>query len=300
MSLGSETPGRSGSTARARLDSWKEIAAYLKRDMRTVQLWEKKEGLPVHRHTHTTRVSVYAYSDEIDAWRTQRRPQADPVLSLQPEAPTEIAQSPSAPPELARRTPATYFVIGVLVTCVIAAVGVRSYRHAKSRKKKDDQPAIAILPFDDLSVSPTQPYLANGLTEDLITDLGKSGRMQVISRSSISRFKGNVAALPEIAQELHASLVLEGTVTYSGKLARITVQLVDAATDRQLWANSYERNFDDILAFEDQIAGEITQSIIEQISHAASSGTISPVSENKPPTRSFGRLEPSVIGLTQA
>lgn len=281
MSLRSETPGLSGAAARVRLDSWKEIAAYLKRDMRTVQLWEKKEGLPVHRHTHTTRVSVYAYSDEIDAWRNRRRPQPDPALSLQAEAPIEIAQGLSAPPGPARRTPAIYFVVGMLVICVIATAGIRSYRHAKSRKKKDDEPVIAILPFDDLSVSRRQSYLADGLTEDLITDLGKSGCMQVISRSSISRFKGNLAALPEIAQELHANLVLEGTITYSAKLARITVQLVDATTGRQLWANSYERKFDNVLAFEDEIASEITQSVIQQISNGTSSDTISSVSGSK-------------------
>lgn len=78
---------QSAPASNLRLDSWKEIASYLKKDIRTVQLWEKNEGLPVHRHAHSTRASVYAYVAEIDAWQRKRQPQNEELTPLtQPSA----------------------------------------------------------------------------------------------------------------------------------------------------------------------------------------------------------------------
>jgi TolB-like protein len=246
-----------------RLDSWKEIAAYLKRDIRTAQFWEKKEGLPVHRHTHTARASVYAYPEEIDLWQKTRRPPvgAEPQLSAEPEvAPRQPDSLPS------RRKLPFYAFAAITLASLLTVLGIALWRQGRRQRSFWQPPAmLAVLPFEDLSSGPIEGYLADGLTDELITDLGRSGQLQVISRTSVIQFKGRHQSLPEIAQALHASLVLEGTVTYSGKRARISAQLIDATTDAHLWANSYEREFDDVLALQDEIASEVASSVVQKL-----------------------------------
>jgi len=274
-----------------RLDSWKEIAGYLKRDIRTVQLWEKKEGLPIHRHTHSTRASVYAYTAEIDNWQRNRRPQAEPELNSAaataaelapiPPVPTPIPAAPlssvsvpltDAPTEARKFSASTKIFAGILALLVISGAGVVIWRQThRPRGGVDQQATLAVLPFEDLSAVHAETYLADGLTDDLITNLGRSGQLQVISRTSASRFKGKHDPLPQIAQMLHANLVLEGTVTYSGKRARITARLTDAETDRNVWANSYERDFDNVLTLQDEVAEEIAGAIVGKLTGTTAS-----------------------------
>jgi TolB-like protein/Tfp pilus assembly protein PilF len=271
LALGTEKPSdQSGPSPNLRLDSWKDIAAYLKRDIRTAQLWEKKEGLPVHRHTHTTRASVYAYAAEIDVWQKNRRPQVDTELNPSDELPPIPTQIVSSAPPVARRRLTIYAFAGVLIVLALAAVGVASWREVRRQRDLQGRMAtVAVLPFEDLSAGPIEGYLADGLTDDLITDLGRSGQLQVISRTSVTQFKGKHESLPRIAQALHANLVLEGTVSYSGKRARIRAQLIDAATDRHLWANSYERDFDNVLTLQDEIADEVAAAVVEKLTGGA-------------------------------
>jgi Tfp pilus assembly protein PilF len=107
------------------------------------------------------------------------------------------------------------------------------------------------------------------MTDGLITDLGRSGQIQVISRRSVMQFKGQHVALPQIAAKLHVSLVLEGTIARSGKEIRVTAQLLDAASDHNLWASSYSRTTDDILGFQDEIAAEIATDVLQKLTGAA-------------------------------
>ena len=121
--------------------------------------------------------------------------------------------------------------------------------------------SIAVLPLANLSGDPEQDYFADGMTEALITELGKIGALRVISRRSVMRYKGSDKPLPEIARELNVETVVEGSVLRSGDRVRITAQLIHAATDSQLWAERYERNMRDILALQ----GEVTTAIAREI-----------------------------------
>jgi TolB-like protein/Flp pilus assembly protein TadD len=250
-----------------RLNSWKEIARYLKRDSRTVQLWEKKEGLPVHRHTHASRSTVHAFTDEIDAWQKSRRAGAEAGAEKEESAPLPATTALTA----ASLTPARRNRISVLAACallgvaLVAVMVVYTWRANGRRLLAYQHATLAVLPFEDLSASPTEDYVADGLTDDLITALGRSGQLQLISRTSVMRFKGHREPLPRIGQELHASLVLEGTVTYTGKRARITAQLIDAATDQHIWASSYERSFEDVIALQDDVADEVASAVIQKL-----------------------------------
>jgi TolB-like protein/Tfp pilus assembly protein PilF len=237
---------------------------YLGRDIRTVQLWEKKEGLPVHRHTHKARASVYAYASEIDTWRKNRRvPVATDVNS--PASSAAVPAQAAVPPPARRRLPA-YVFAGILVFLALVIGGVVRWRLVSRAGIFPDPPAtLAVLPFEDLSPGPLEGYLADGLTDDLITNLGRSGQLQLISRTSVARFKDTHESLPQIARALHANLVLEGTVMYSGKRARITAQLIDARNDQHLWANSYERDFDNVLSLQDEVAADVARAVLEKL-----------------------------------
>lgn len=121
--------------------------------------------------------------------------------------------------------------------------------------------SIAVLPLENLSGDPSQEYFADGMTEALITDLGKIGELHVISRTTAMHYKGNRKTLPEIARELHVDAVIEGAVLRSGDRVRIRARLVQAASDRQLWAERYERDLRDVLALQDEVARSIASEI---------------------------------------
>ncbi|MGD0227853.1 MAG: winged helix-turn-helix domain-containing protein [Terriglobia bacterium] len=125
--------------------------------------------------------------------------------------------------------------------------------------------SIAVLPLENLSGDPQQEYFADGMTEELITNLGKIGALRVISRTSVMRYKGTKKALPDIARELNVDALVEGTVSRSGNRVRITANLLQAQTDRHLWAESYERDLHDVLSLQDEVAQTIAQEIKIQV-----------------------------------
>ncbi len=120
---------------------------------------------------------------------------------------------------------------------------------------------IAVLPLLNLSGDTAQDYLADGMTEALTTDLARMESLQVISRTSAIQYKATKKSLPVIARELNADAVVEGSVQHSGNRVRVTAQLVRASDDRQLWANTYERDFPDVLALQDEVASAIAKQV---------------------------------------
>lgn len=121
--------------------------------------------------------------------------------------------------------------------------------------------AIAVLPLENLSADPAQDYFADGMTETLITTLAKIRALRVISRTSAMRYKGLRKSLPAIARELNVDAVIEGSVLRDGQRVRITAQLIHAASDQHLWAESYERDFRDILSLQSEIARQVASEI---------------------------------------
>ena len=121
--------------------------------------------------------------------------------------------------------------------------------------------SLAVLPLENLSGDAEQDYFADGMTEALTTDLARMESAQVISRSSTMQYKGTKKPLPVIARELHADAIVEGSVQRSGNRVRVTAKLIRAATDKHLWAETYERDFRDILALQDDVASAIAQQI---------------------------------------
>ena len=124
---------------------------------------------------------------------------------------------------------------------------------------KTDKLAICVLPFANMSGETEQEYFADGISEDIITDLSKVSALSVISRNSAFMFKGKHVDLPKVARELKVSHVLEGSVRKSGNRVRITAQLILAATNDHIWADRFDRDLNDIFALQDEISEAIVK-----------------------------------------
>lgn len=196
-----------------RLDSWKQIAAYLHRSVRTVRRWEHEEGLPVHRHVHRTLASVYALKSEVDAWR-----------------------------QAAARAP-------------------ESSRAAASSAASAPTRSIAVLPFANLSADPENEYFADGLTDEVTTTLAKVRDLRVTSRLSSMTLRGTSKGAKAISAQLGVRYLLEGSVRRAGQRLRVTAQLIDAANDNHLWADTYDGTVDDVFSIQEQLARVIVDAL---------------------------------------
>jgi len=121
--------------------------------------------------------------------------------------------------------------------------------------------SIAVLPLANFSGDPKQEYFADGMTEALIAGLAQIGAIDVISRTSVMQYKGTTKPLPQIARELGVDAILEGSVSRSSEKVRITVQLIRGATDRHLWAQSYDRPLRDVLDLQSEVARDVARTI---------------------------------------
>ena len=125
--------------------------------------------------------------------------------------------------------------------------------------------SLAVLPLESLSGDSGQEYFTEGMTDELTTDLARITALKVISRTSAMQFRGTKKPLPEVGKELNADAVVEGTVERSGNRVRITARLIDARSDRHLWAESYERDVQDALTLQNEVAGAIANEIRVQL-----------------------------------
>ncbi|HYO45229.1 MAG TPA: tetratricopeptide repeat protein [Gemmatimonadota bacterium] len=125
--------------------------------------------------------------------------------------------------------------------------------------------SIAVLPFVNLSADPENEYFSDGITEEILTALTKLGDLKVISRTSIMQYKGTSKSVREIGSELEVGMVLEGSVRRARDRVRITAQLIDAGSDRHLWAENYDRDLDDIFAIQSDVAQRIVDTLRMQL-----------------------------------
>ena len=240
------------------LDSWKEIAVYVKRDVSTVQRWEKREGMPVHRHQHDKRGSVYALSSELDAWLQSRKLQLEDV-NEQPIATPASASTGDAPKRVLQWH--RWLAFGGVAALALLAV---TYLLTRSRSAQATGPKItslAVLPLKNLMGEPAQQYLVDGLTDEVTAKLARLGNLRVVSRTSAALYADTHKSLPQIASELNADAVVTGSVERSGNRVRVRTNLVRAGTDEVLWAENYDRDLSDVLGLE----GEVSQAIAREV-----------------------------------
>jgi TolB-like protein/Tfp pilus assembly protein PilF len=246
-------PPASANPGDERLDSWKEIAAYLKREIRTLHRWEAQEGLPIHRHLHKERGSVYAYRSELDSWWNNRRA----VL----ERPAPAAEAKGQPGRL--RLISVVVGLAILLAVAVYLVGPRFWpQHGRTGKVM-----LAVLPFENLSGQTDEEYFSDGLTDELITQLGgmEPVHLGVIARTSTMQYKHASKSASQVGHELGVDYILEGTVRREGKLVRVAIKLVQVTDQTQLWTESYERNLGNMMAFHGEVARDVARRIQVQL-----------------------------------
>ncbi|MGB8591767.1 MAG: winged helix-turn-helix domain-containing protein [Candidatus Acidiferrales bacterium] len=156
-------------------------------------------------------------------------------------------------------------ILAVALVVAVALLAALSSNRVRERLFGRPSPpriqSLAVLPLVNLSGNPDQDYFADGMTEALITDLGKIGALRVISRTSVMQYKDTKRPLPEIARELNVDALVEGTVTRSGNHLRITANLLQASPEKHLWAESYESEVGDILTVQEEVAQAVAHEI---------------------------------------
>jgi TolB-like protein len=292
------TAPRDTESANTRLNSWKEIADFLDRDVRSVQRWERERGLPVHRIPGQKGGAVFAYKEELEAWlrsgkaaepsnaaatnETESAAVADSSQSVSDEASGSAKNNPRVNRSFANITLGASLLI-------VMGLGTYFLLHRKTPAAKiapaPNIHSIAVLPLRNLSGDPDQEYFADGFTEELVTDLAQIHSLKVISRTSIMIYKGSNKPLPQIARELNVDSILEGAVTRDGNRVRVTAQLIDASTDTHLWARTYDADLKDVLDIQNQVSRAIVDDVRVQLSpeekeRLASSPTVDPEAED--------------------
>ena len=250
------------SDADDRLESWKEIASYLKREVRTVQRWEKTEGLPVRREQRDKLATVFAYRSEIDAWRLSRQNYESEI-----DAPDDresvnggnnsddIDPSPPDPEPAPRRSPKYLLVAAGLIALIGGGYKffMQSGVPAKTR--------LVVLPIRCIGADVGQAAFCEGLTQTMTTQLGRldPDHLGVIAPNTAFAVKDY--SIEKIGRELQVQYVLEGTVTRSGEQVRIDAQLIQVSDQTLKHAIVFSHDLGDILALQNNVAQSIAGEI---------------------------------------
>jgi TolB-like protein/DNA-binding winged helix-turn-helix (wHTH) protein len=198
--------------------------------------------------------------------------------------PVEDAQAPPASAEEAddsgkvlslaapgQRESRLAVVVRAAIVCAVLALGLIAWtvwRSVRARPAAASIHSLAVLPLSNLSGDPSEDFFSDGMTDQLITDLAKVGSLRVISRTSVMQYKGTRKSLPEIARELNVDAIVEGSVIRSGHRVRVTAQLLEARTDRHIWAETYDRDLGDVLKLQGEVAGAIAQQVRAEVTPA--------------------------------
>src|SRR5947209_11180396 len=243
-----------------RLDSWKEVAAYLKRDERTVRRWEEREGLPIHRHQHKSRAAIFAYKSELDAWWNN----GQNALETQEQAQGGSETSAKLPAE---SSPSVYHTLVARRWVALAAgllliAPVIAYRIAMPNRPSA-QMRIVVLPFQNMTGDPNQEFFADGMTEEMISQLGamNPNRLGVIARTSAVKYKNSGKGINQIGNEMGVDYVLEGSVREAGSRVRVTAQLIRVSDQMHVWSESLDRGFKDVVELQSDVAQAIARRI---------------------------------------
>ena len=185
-----------------------------------------------------------------------------PELSPQPLAVPEAPESGLAdrPARATRRLPSLAWKVSGLVL-VLLVVSLVAWELQPRIHRSPVIRSLAVLPLENLSNDASQDYFADGMTDELISNLGQISALRVISRTSVMTYKHAHKALPQIARELNVDAIVEGAVLHSGNQVRITAQLIDASADQHMWSRSYEGELRDTLALQSKVAKAIAEQI---------------------------------------
>ena len=291
----SDTPSAPGKLAEPpknepRLESWGEIATYLRRDIRTVQRWEHLYGLPVRRLVIGKMGQVYAFRSELDRWMKQRQPSADDDIANNDKESREVQNPPGAAEEIDEKTKTSgkstawkwqATILGLLLLASLGWINpVHDWIHDllfPPQKKM----LLFVRPFASLPADPDQQLFVKGLKDEMIIQLGKVNPKQLgVFAPTTSDAEGS-KSIAELRNDLHADYVLEGSVRRALEQLRIDAVLIATKDGSQVWSKSYTGDARNILQLQDNVtedvAGQIRGTLPSPISPGRAGGNVEQV-----------------------
>jgi len=273
MSDSPSAPGKKSDTQppppnEPRLESWGEIASYLRRDIRTVQRWEKEQGLPVRRLLIGKQGQVYAYRSELDRWMLERQPkaEAEELKDIKPSSPT-LARPDEDASDGKRHFRLRMLWRHALAGFLLLAIGsFFIYRflvpkaESLSTTRAPTRVLLFVRPFANLS--PSEKEFVDGLTGEMITRLGRVNPkfLGVFAHTTANELASK--SINELKQLLKADFVLEGGVRREKDQIRIDVDLVSTSDQTPTWTNSYTGNLRDVLKFQDEVTNDVAKHLV--------------------------------------
>src|SRR5260370_10807211 len=254
-----------------RLESWGEIAAHLRRDVRTVQRWERYHGLPVRRLQVGKLATVYAYRSELDKWFLEHQPKAeaeDPhgesiggehlSAELAALAPREEPGGPDHPKPFGLRK----ILVAGLLLLGAAIVVYLIVPHPPRPRRVAERTRLFVRPFANHSGDSKQDEFTEGLTDEINTQLGKIAprRLGVIAPTSSKILASK--SIDELRRDLNVQYVLEGSVRRGLNQVRIDIPLISASDQTPLWSDSFTNDLNDILLAQDEVAAAVAKKIL--------------------------------------
>jgi TolB-like protein/DNA-binding winged helix-turn-helix (wHTH) protein/Flp pilus assembly protein TadD len=228
----------------------------------TISPAEKPSTGPLRPEASVVPTSTQNFVSEADSW-----PQGGGLGFYQEQEWTagQVPDTETAPGQVHRRGRTWLFVglASVAVLSILSLLAFWGWRGSRSPAVLQRKTVLAVLPFDNLSRDPDQEFFSEGLTEEMIAQIGKlnRNRLKVVARSSVAKYKGSTLAAREIGEELNADYLVQGSVRRSTDHVRITVQLIQARDQTDLWTESYDRDLKDVLAVQDSVVRSIASQI---------------------------------------
>ena len=280
-------PASTDSFSGKRLDSWKEIAAFLGRAERTVKRWEIERGLPIHRVPGGGRSAVFAYTGELTDWL--RGKNAELEADDSPQAPDEpagpaaaVPAVPAAPLSIGKRVSLARLVAWaaplVLTACLIFYFSSgHSGVHVKALADHDlsgtgaqglAPDSVAVLPFTNARGDAGSDYLSDGITESLIGSLAHIPQLKVRSRDSVFRFKGKDIEVQTAGSKLGVAMVVSGRVMVQANNIEVSAELTNVRDNTEIWGRQYTGKSSDLLKLQQQLAGDIAEKLSSTLSTA--------------------------------
>jgi TolB-like protein/DNA-binding winged helix-turn-helix (wHTH) protein/Flp pilus assembly protein TadD len=213
------------------------------------------------RYVETVARRGYRFLAEVKAADTA--PVTNHELPSVPRAPADVRERSDVAADIAMPKPIVRpaaRMVSVLAV-LLAIASLAAWKLYSGKRSSPIVRSLAVLPLESLSSDASQDYFADGMTDEMISDLGQISALRVISRTSVMAYKHARKPLPQIARELNVDAVVEGTVLRSGDQVRITAQLIEASSDKHLWSQSYEGELRDTLALQNQVARAIADQI---------------------------------------
>ena len=225
---------------------------------------EEHSTEPAKPEASVAPTGTQSFVSEPDSWPARRQPGPDG-----PRTRADIGAD-TGPVKLARgqvhRRARTWLFVGLASLAVVSILSLLAFwgwRASRVPAVFQRKTVLAVLPFDNLSRDPDQEFFSEGLTEEMIAQVGKLNRdrLKVVARSSVAKYKGSTLAAREIGKELNADYLVQGSVRRSSDRVRITVQLIQARDQTDVWTESYDRELKDVLAVQDSVVRSIASEI---------------------------------------